>query len=242
MSYLTTYNLTFFNESYNDFIEECLVRSYNNDDAYLLEYCILNELSNQTIFSAGDKVLQNIYKLKGRHDNISLDKPDNYDSEGLSNKADDLENFLNSFKKNGPHKRKRIINHILNSPSSATFIKHIKTNGTDKEYEMPIASIKHDLDRMHCETKLDDDEVANAFIKDKENEINELKQQIEKSSTLSNKIKRKIKNIKESLQRKYNDFKKKYNNSPPEKRTIIQKILFRITKIIDWLISLLKRK
>lgn len=247
MSYL---NIDTYNKKLDTFIESCFNYALEQENEKLLEYALLNELSNDIKLNAAEKTYYDLdlhgpsdypehnYQLIGIN-NIRRwikDAGDDYVKKERLNSQ--LQYELNRTKI--AHGRKRLLSYYTNTPTGTEFDSSYKSLHGERR---PIKRKTSDYVKGNFKYALNNETKIKKEFEDIQNEINKTKQEIEDNASpwqrLSIKVRQKIRKFMNYLTKKYNDFRKKYRNTPPEKRGIIDRLLFGITEIIEYLTDII---
>ncbi len=247
MSYL---NINTYDKNLDSFIESCFNIALEQENEKLLEYSLLNELSDDIKLNAAEKTY---YEL-------GLNGPSNYPElnyqfiglnnirRGIKNAEDDyiekkslnaqLQYKLNKAKT--AHGRKRLLSYYTNIPTGTEFASSYKSLHGER---IPTKGKTSDDVKDIFNYALNNEAKIKKEFEDIQNEINKTKQEIEDNASpwqrLSIKVRQKIRKFINYLTKKYHDFRKKYRNTPPEKRGIIDRLLFGITEIIEYLTDII---
>lgn len=245
MAYLSL-NSSAFLGNYDSLVEQCFDYAFENEDECLFEEVLLNELSHSLKMRAATKSRYRAYLTQQNMDNIKNGlKYGMYDTADKRNDArdsydfNDSENFRNRFK------RKRIYKYAASVTPGSKFKNHDAEGNeylwdhTDTEQNAYKSMVK-DIENLEEKEK----EFEKQFDQQNQNSNNNNKDSKTNSSVnLENNDnnKNKIKAFIESLKKKYDEIKKKINDTPPEKRTLLQKFMHKIIQMIDKLKGFLNK-
>jgi len=247
MSYL--YTGSSFLADYDSLIEECFEYAYEREDECLFESMILNELSDDLKQRAAVKALHQSSMFTGTNLSQAKDylKIASYPLTQIEDKKigpkigikiakKELEQAKSLFKQGfAGTKRKRLLKYYKTIPEY--------TNVYDKSGKfLGIVSNRHYGKWVDEGIGYDTNPKVQKYINDIKSEINDIEKRIEKNEPFSIRVKNKIKRVIKSLKKKYINMRDRIKSTPPEKRSLLQKFIYMITKLIDKLTGFLKKK
>jgi L-rhamnose mutarotase len=260
MSYLEVREYT---SDVDVFLENCFNYAYEREDECLFESMILNELSDELKLSAAHKALISAGADKNfvysDLENVKKFKDGESRSKTLANfYSGEAQNNLSNYGKYLSGKRNRLFNYYLDSDNGTKYnafdqdkevdeyhkniIRKLLNNQHNTDIQQEYENLRSEVESLNKDNpQLELNKFGKPLHKMPKIKVTEMNKN-NRTKSLPAKLKQKIRVFIKSLKRKYNNIKRKINNTPPEQRSLLQKFMHKIIQIIDKVSGWLKKK
>jgi hypothetical protein len=259
MSYL--YTGSSFLADYDSLVEECFEYAYEREDECLFESMILNELSDDLKLKAAHKVF---IRAGIKKDMASLELKDakKFKDEGdkwyKNHHSKEAQIELSHYGKTLAGKRNRLLKYYLNSDNGTKYklynkdqevddytknqIRELLNNQHSRDIQQEYENLRSEIESLNKDNpKIKLNKFGKPLDRMPKIKVAGLNKNV-RTKSLPARLKQRIRVFIKSLKRKYNNIKRKINDTPPEQRSLLQKFMHKIIQIIDKVSGWLSKK